>query len=116
MAAATAEAQLPQQPQQDEVTKTKMEQLRRIMNEQKARRRARREAKASPYSTSWSLKSAAAAAAGQLEEQEATATAAAANETTAEEAQPVVPSATNSSGQNSDSNIFNQGQLEPVTA
>ena len=34
-----------------------MEQLRRIMEERKARRRARREARASPYSTSWSLKS-----------------------------------------------------------
>ena len=34
-----------------------MEQLRRIMEERKAKRRARREARASPYSTSWSLKS-----------------------------------------------------------
>ena len=40
-----------------QVTKGKMEQLRRIMEERKARRRARREARAAPYSTSWSLKS-----------------------------------------------------------
>merc|ERR1712150_168269 len=33
------------------------EQLKRIMEERKARRRARREARAAPYSTSWSLKS-----------------------------------------------------------
>ena len=39
------------------MTREKMEQLRRIMEERKARRRARREARASPYSTSWSLKS-----------------------------------------------------------
>lgn len=39
------------------VTKGKMEQLKRIMEERKARRRARREARAAPYSTSWSLKS-----------------------------------------------------------
>lgn len=42
---------------QIQVTREKMEQLRRIMEERKARRRARREARASPYSTSWSLKS-----------------------------------------------------------
>jgi hypothetical protein len=40
-----------------QVTREKMEQLRRIMDERKARRRARREARAAPYSTSWSLKS-----------------------------------------------------------
>lgn len=39
------------------VTKGKMEQLKRIMEERKARRRERREARAAPYSTSWSLKS-----------------------------------------------------------
>ncbi len=39
------------------VTRGKMEQLRRIMEERKARRRARREARAAPYSTSWSVKS-----------------------------------------------------------
>jgi hypothetical protein len=42
---------------QIKVTKGKMEQLKRIMEERKAKRRARREARASPYSTSWSLKS-----------------------------------------------------------
>ena len=42
---------------QIQVTREKMEQLRRIMEERKARRRARREARAAPYSTSWSLKS-----------------------------------------------------------
>lgn len=42
---------------QVEVTRGKMEQLRRIMEESKARRRARREARAAPYSTSWSVKS-----------------------------------------------------------
>jgi len=44
-------------PDQLQVTKGKMEQLRRIMEERKARRRARREARAAPYSTSWSVKS-----------------------------------------------------------
>ena len=39
-----------------QVTREKMEQLKRIMEERKAKRRARREARASPYSTSWSLK------------------------------------------------------------
>ena len=42
---------------QIQVTREKMEQLRRIMEERKAKRRARREARAAPYSTSWSLKS-----------------------------------------------------------
>jgi hypothetical protein len=42
---------------QIKVTKGKMEQLKRIMEERKAKRRARREARAAPYSTSWSLKS-----------------------------------------------------------
>ena len=46
-----------------QVTREKMEQLRRIMEERKAKRRARREARASPYSTSWSLKSSEAIAA-----------------------------------------------------
>ena len=48
-----------------QVTREKMEQLRRIMEERKAKRRARREARASPYSTSWSsgLKSSEAVAA-----------------------------------------------------
>lgn len=39
-----------------QVTKGKMEQLRRVMEERKARRRARREARSAPYSTSWSVK------------------------------------------------------------
>ena len=40
-----------------EVTKGKMERLRRSMEERKAKRRARREARAAPYSTSWSVQS-----------------------------------------------------------
>ena len=45
--------------EKDQLQKTRgiMEQLRRTMEEKKARRRARREARAAPYSTSWSLKS-----------------------------------------------------------
>ena len=101
-------------PEQDQVTKNKMERLRRIMDEQKARRRARREAAASkPYSTSWSLKST-----QSPQEQLAAAAAVAASSaaaTTTADSEGVI-SAANSSGKNSDNKIFNQDQLEPVTA
>ena len=100
-------------PEQDQVTKNKMERLRRIMDEQKARRRARREAAASkPYSTSWSLKST-----QSPQEQLAAAAAVAASSAAATTADSEgVISAANSSGKNSDNKIFNQDQLEPVTA
>ena len=123
-----------------QVTREKMEQLRRIMEERKAKRRARREARASPYSTSWSLKSAASgndedvaseaasvvsgaeAAAGQLSA-EANLTAAnltsetgqqqAANSTSASSTASAVASASSST-----SDMFNNNnpELEPVTA
>ena len=97
-------------PEQDQVTKNKMERLRRIMDEQKARRRARREAAASkPYSTSWSLKST-----QSPQEQLAAAAAVAASSaaaTTTADSEGVI-SAANSSGKNSDNKIFNKDQLD----
>ena len=102
-------------PEQDQVTKNKMERLRRIMDEQKARRRARREAAASkPYSTSWSLKSTQSPQ-EQLAAAAAVAASSAAAATATADSEGVI-SAANSSGKNSDNKIFNQDQLEPVTA
>lgn len=43
--------------QQLNITKTKMEALKRIMEERRAKREARRQAQARPYSTAWSVKS-----------------------------------------------------------
>lgn len=121
-----------------QVTREKMEQLRRIMEERKAKRRARREARASPYSTSWSLKSAAsgndedvaseaasvdnvgAEAAGQLS---AEANLTAANLTASETGQQQAANSTStastaSSVAASTSDMFNNNnpELEPVTA
>uniref|UniRef100_A0A0K2TBN9 Putative LOC100646570 [Bombus terrestris] n=1 Tax=Lepeophtheirus salmonis TaxID=72036 RepID=A0A0K2TBN9_LEPSM len=53
----TAESTHRSTMEQLQVTRDKMEQLRRVMEERKARRRARREARAAPYSTSWSVRS-----------------------------------------------------------
>lgn len=129
-ATAITEAGAPVTVPQEQVTKSKMEQLRRIMDEQKARRRARREARAAPYSTSWSLKSAKAAAAAasddeEEEEEEAGAEgdkrqgAAAASSNASSGPTPPggaggTPPSAATTGNGSD--IFNPDQLEPVTA
>lgn len=43
--------------QQLNITRTKMEALKRIMEERRAKREARRQAQSRPYSTAWSVQS-----------------------------------------------------------
>ena len=100
---------------QVEVTKGKMEQLRRIMEESKARRRARREARRSSaaaaaaaaaagatYSTAWSVKS---ESADEVAVSEAAA-----------EQQPPAASTTSSASSGSGSGASDMYEPEPVTA
>ena len=114
LAAAPAEEALPARDQV-EVTKGKMEQLRRIMEESKARRRARREARrssaaaaaaaaaaAGSYSTAWSVKS---ESADEVAVSEAAA-----------EQQPPTASATSSASSGSGSGASDMYEPEPVTA
>ena len=114
---------------QIKVTKGKMEQLKRIMEERKAKRRARREARAAPYSTSWSLKSSETMETEEREENvdmDGDSTVKMQLDTTsASSSSTSNKSGTNSNGQNNPasqtgaggnpSDIFNP-ELEPVTA
>jgi len=114
---------------QIKVTKGKMEQLKRIMEERKAKRRARREARAAPYSTSWSLKSSETMETEEREENvdmDGDSTVKMQLDTTsANSSSTSNKSGTNSNGQNNPasqtgaggnpSDIFNP-ELEPVTA
>ncbi len=113
---------------QIQVTREKMEQLRRIMEERKAKRRARREARASPYSTTWSLKTedelsnsnvasptdmTSATSTETTTESSTTTTSASVTSTSAAAA---AAAAAASSASNSDNMFNNNPELEPVTA
>lgn len=102
------------------VTRSKMEQLRRIMEERKARRRMRREqaaARAAQYSTSWSVKSSEARSTSP----NLSSSGSSDNSNSAKTSGTGSNSASNGSGPNSSnsssaaSDIFNP-ELEPVTA
>ena len=112
--------QQPATPEEEQkMTRSKMEQLRKIMEERKAKRRMRREAAAAraaaQYSTSWSVKSSEARSSPNLSPASSDTSGVASGSGSSSAGSAPGSPQTPSASSNSASDIFNP-ELEPVTA